>query len=180
MHTRQGTSASARSTRPDDVSLEELRRARGFRRIGVGALAVFVLAGLLNLLGVRAGTVSAAGAGYLLSVEYEEVTRPGLASEWIVEVRREGGFDGAVTLATDAAYFDRFDFNQLYPEPASISPRGEEVLYVFEGIEGEVLRVAFDGRASPTFVFALVRGSTGLEVDDREIARVDYTTVVMP
>ena len=73
----------------------------------------------------------------------------------VVQVRREGGFDGPVTLVTDATYFDRFDFNQHYPEPASVASRGEEVLYVFEQIEGEVLRVAFDGRASPTFVFAL-------------------------
>lgn len=180
MQTRQGTSALGRSTRPDDVSLEERRRARGYRRVGIAALALFVTAGLFNLLGVRTATVSVAADGYVLSVRYEQVTRPGLASEWIVEVRREGGFDGAVTIVTDATYFDRFDFNQLYPEPASISPRGEEVLYVFEEIEGEELRVAFDGRASPTFVFALARGSTGLEVDGREIARVDYTTVVMP
>lgn len=180
MQTQQGTSAPARSTRPDDVSTEELRRARRYRRLGIGALSLFVVAGLFNLLGVRTGTVSAAAAGYDLSVEYEEVTRPGLASEWIVQVRREGGFDEAVTLVTDATYFDRFDFNQHYPEPASVLPRGEEVLLVFEEIEGEVLRVAFDGRASPTFVFALARGSTGLEVGGREIARVDYTTVVMP
>lgn len=180
MQTTQGTSALGRSTRPDDVSIEELRRARGYRRLGIGALALFVLAGLSNLLGVRTGAVSVAAAGYHLSVEYETVTRPGLASEWIVEVRREGGFDGPVTLVTDATYFDRFDFNQLYPEPASVLPRGEEVLYVFEGIQGEVLRVAFDGRASPTFVFALAHGSTGLEVGGREIARVDYTTVVVP
>jgi hypothetical protein len=162
------------------VSLEELRQARGYRRIGIVVLALFITAGLFNVLGVRTGTVSMAADGYVLSVEYEQVTRPGLASGWTVVVRREGGFDGPVTLVTDATYFDRFDFNQHYPEPASVVSRGEEVLYVFEGIEGEVLRVAFDGRASPTFVFALARGSTGLEVDGREIARVDYTTVVMP
>jgi hypothetical protein len=160
--------------------MADLVRARRLRRTGLAVLAVFVVAGLFNVFGVRTGTVSADGGGYRLTVEYAEVTRPGLATPWIVEVRRPGGFDGPVTLVTDAVYFDRFDFNQLYPEPASISPRGEEVLYVFEEIEGEVLRVAFDGRASPTFVFALARGSTGLEVDGREIARVDYTTVVMP
>ncbi len=180
MQTRQGTSAVGRSTRPDDASPDELRRARGYRRLGIGALTLFVLAGLFNFLGVRTGNVSAAADGYQLSVEYESVTRPGLASEWIVQVRREGGFDEPVTLATDATYFDRFDFNQHYPEPASVVPRGEEVLFVFEGIQGEVLRVAFDGRASPTFSFALARGSTGLEVGGREIAHVDYTTVVMP
>jgi hypothetical protein len=168
------------STRPGEVPLDQLVRARRLRRVGLFVLGAVVLAGLLNLLGVRTGTVSAEGAGYRLSVEYAEVTRPGLATSWIVEVRREGGFDGAVTLATDATYFDRFDFNQLYPEPASIAPRGEVVLYVFEEIEGELLRVAFDGRATPTFVFDLARGSTGLEVDGREVVRVDYTTVVMP
>ena len=180
MRTTQATSPPGRSTRPDDVSPDELRRARGYRRIGIAALALFVTAGVFNVLGVRTGTVSAAAAGYHLSVRYEAVTRPGLASEWIVVVRHEGGFDEPITLVTDATYFDRFDFNQHHPEPASVVSRGEEVLYVFEGIQGEVLRVAFDGRASPTFVFALARGSTGLEVDGREIARVDYTTVVMP
>ena len=54
------------------------------------------------------------------------------------------------------------------------------MLLEFEEIDGEVLRVAFDGRASPTFAFSLAHGSTGLEVDGQELARVDYTTVVMP
>lgn len=168
------------STRPDDAPLDQLVRARRLRRVGLVVLGAVVLAGLLNLLGVRTGTVSAERAGFTLSVEYAEVTRPGLATTWIVEVRRDGGFDGPVALATDATYFDRFDFNQLYPEPVSIVPRGEVVLYVFEDIEGEVLRVAFDGRATPTFIFDLAHGSTGLEVDGREVVRVDYTTVVMP
>ena len=105
---------------------------------------------------------------------------PGSRRSGSSEVRSPAGFDGPVTLATSALYFDRFDFNQLYPEPASVSPRGDEVLLEFEEIDGDVLRVAFDGRASPTFAFPLARGSTGLEVDGQELARVDYTTVVMP
>jgi hypothetical protein len=160
--------------------MADLVRARRLRRIGLAVLAVFVVAGLFNVFGVRTGTVSADGGGYRLTVEYAEVTRPGLATPWIVEVRRPAGFDGPLTLVIDAVYFDRFDFNQMYPEPASVSPRGDEVLLGFDAVEGDVLRVAFDGRATPTFVLALARGSTGLEVDGRELARVDYTTVVMP
>jgi hypothetical protein len=160
--------------------MAQLVRARTLRRVGLVVLGIVVVAGLFNLLGVRTGTVSAEGDGYRLTVEYAEVTRPGLATTWIVEVRSPAGFDGPVTLATSALYFDRFDFNQLYPEPSAVSPRGDEVLLEFEEIDGEVLRVAFDGRASPTFAASLVRGSTGLEVDERELARVDYTTVVMP
>jgi len=160
--------------------MAQLVRARTLRRVGLVALGIVVVAGLFNLLGVRTGTVSADGDGYRLTVEYAEVIRPGLATKWIVEVRNPAGFDGPVTLATSALYFDRFDFNQLYPEPAAVSPRGDEVLLEFEEIDGEVLRVAFDGRASPTFAFSLAHGSTGLEVDERELVRVDYTTVVMP
>ena len=49
MQTRQGTSAVGRSTRPDDVTPDELRRARGFRRLGIGALTLFVLASQVRL-----------------------------------------------------------------------------------------------------------------------------------
>ncbi len=154
--------------------------ARRLRRIGLAVLTLFVAAGVLNLLGVRTATVSAAGDGYRLSVEYATVTRPGLASFWVVEVRHAGGFDTPVTLATDAAYFDRFDFNQFYPEPASTSARGGFVLLTFDAIEGDVLRVRFDGRVTPTFAFQRARGSTALEIEGREIARVAYTTVAIP
>jgi hypothetical protein len=54
------------------------------------------------------------------------------------------------------------------------------VLLTFEEIEGDRLVVRFDGRATPTFAFDLADASTGLEIDGREIVRVDYTTVVMP
>jgi hypothetical protein len=171
---------SSTGTRPEDVPVDELVRARRYRRIGLAVLGVVVVAGLFNLLGVRREVVSDSADGYRLVVEYTRVTRPGLASTWKVEVSREGGFDGPVTLSTNSDYFDRFDFNQFYPEPASTASRGDVVLLTFEGIEGERLVVRFDGRATPTYVFDLARASTGLEIDGREIARVDYTTVVMP
>jgi hypothetical protein len=167
-------------TRPNDVTLDQLIRARRYRRIGLVALGIVVLAGLLNLLGVRRDVVSSEADGYRLVVEYASVTRPGLASPWEVEVTHDGGFDGPVTLATNADYFDRFDFNQLYPEPASTASRGDVVLLTFEEIEDDRLVVRFDGRATPTFTFGLAEASTGLEIDGREIVRVDYTTVVMP
>lgn len=170
----------AGSTRPEDVPTAQLTKARWYRRFGLGALGVVVLAGALNLLGVRTDVVAAEADGFRLTVEYARVTRPGLASTWRVEVTRDGGFDGPVTLSTNADYFDRFDFNQFYPEPAATSSRGDVLLLTFEEIEGERLVVRFDGRATPTFVFDLAQASTGLELGGREIVRVDYTTVVMP
>jgi hypothetical protein len=167
-------------TRPEDVPPDELVRARRYRRIGLGILAVVVTAGLFNVVGVRREVVTAEADGYRLEVEYTQVTRPGLASTWTVAVTHPGGFDGPFTVTTNADYFDRFDFNQFYPEPSTTASRGDVLLLTFEGIEGERFVLRFDGRATPTFVFDLAEASTGLEVDGREIARVDYTTVVMP
>jgi hypothetical protein len=168
------------STRPEDMPDERLVRSRTLRRIGLGLLSVFILAGLFGLLGVWTSTVSAEARGYILTVEYAAVTRPGLAASWVVEVHHGGGFDGPVTLATDADYFDRFDVNQLSPEPASTSTRGDLDLLTFEDIEGDRLRVRFDGRVAPAFALALARGSTSVEIDGEQVVRVEYTTVAMP
>ena len=167
-------------TRPEDVSPARLVRARRYRRIGLVVLGLVVLAGLLNRLGVRRNVVSSEADGYRLTVEYASVTRPGLSTPWEVEVTHDGGFDGPVTLATNAAYFDRFDFNQFFPEPASTASRGDVVLLTFDGIEGDRLVVRFDGRETPTYTFGLAEATTALEIDGREVVRVDYTTVVMP
>jgi hypothetical protein len=167
-------------TRPEDVAHEDLVRARRYRRVGLALLGLVVGAGLLNLLGVRREVATAEAEGYRLSVQYTRVTRPGLASTWAVEVTHPGGFEEPVTLATNADYFDRFDFNQFYPEPSTTASRGDVVLLTFEEIEGERLVVRFDGRETPAYVFDLVEASTALEVGGREIVRVDYTTVVMP
>ena len=171
---------SSISTRPEHVSSDELVRARRFRRLGIGILAAVVVAGLFNVLGIRREVVTAEEDGYRLEVEYARVTRPGLASSWVVAVTHPGGFEDPLTITTNADYFDRFDFNQFYPEPSTTASRGDLLLLTFEGIEGERFVLRFDGRASPLFVLDLAEASTGLEVAGREIARVDYTTVVMP
>ncbi|HEX6230748.1 MAG TPA: hypothetical protein VF029_03455 [Actinomycetota bacterium] len=111
------------STAPAEVPIERLRRYRGFRRAGVGLVAVVVALGITDALGVRTRTVSASGSGYELRVTYAQVTRPGLATPWEAVIRHEGGFDGRIGLATTSAYFDGFDFNQIYPEPESSSVR---------------------------------------------------------
>jgi hypothetical protein len=178
--TAGGPEAAGATTRPDHVPLPLLVHARSLRRVGLAVLTIFIGAGLLNLLGVRTATVSARGAGYRLSVEYATLTRPGLDSAWVVEVRHPGGFPGPITLATDASYLDRFDANRFVPEPASTSARGNLVLLTFDGVEGDVLRVRFDARVTPAFAFQFARGSTALEIEGREVARVAYATVAVP
>lgn len=56
-----------------------VRRARNYRRVGLGLVLLAVLAGLTGLLGIRSSTASARGGGSLLEVEHAQVTRAGIA-----------------------------------------------------------------------------------------------------
>ena len=52
MAARAGGVAAGVSTRPDPVPIGRLRRQRALRRVGLSALGLLVVAGLLNLFGV--------------------------------------------------------------------------------------------------------------------------------
>ena len=171
--------AETMSTRPEAEPIERLHWHRGARRVGLGAIGVLVLLGLANLLGVRTATATATDDGVGLTVTYAQMTRSGLETPWRVEVRSAAGFDGPVTLSTSATYFERFDFNQMYPEPASTTVRGDLLVITFERPEGDVLLVRFDGRASPTFGLGS-SATTTLETEGFPSLSVDYRTVVMP
>lgn len=170
---------SATSTRPDDVPIERQRRSRLQRRVGIAAIGSLVLLGLANLVGVRLGSVSATDGDTVMTVTYASVTRPGLATPWTVEVRRAGGFPGPVTIVTTSGYFASFDFNQWYPEPSGTTMRGDDVMLTFERPQGEVFRVSFDGRATPTFNLGS-RATTSLATDGLPPLSVEYRTVVLP
>jgi len=167
------------STRPDAEPIERLRRHRSARRAGLATIGLFVLLGLSSLLGMRTGTARASGDGVEMAVTYAQVTRSGLATPWTVEIRSSDGFDGPITLTTSAPYFERFDFNQWYPEPSATTVRGEQLVLTFDRPEGDVLRVRFDGRASPTFGLGSDARTT-LDTEGMPGLSVEYRTVVMP
>jgi hypothetical protein len=166
-------------TRPDDVPTARLRRHRASRRVFISIMALFVVLGLTNRFGLRLASATVERDGVTFRVEYASVTRSGLATPWQVEVRSPGGFEGPVTIATSAAYLDRFDFNQWYPEPSGTATRGDLLLLTFERPEGGLLRIRFDGRASPTFGL-WSSATTSLETAGLPPLSVAYRTWVMP
>lgn len=167
------------ATRPDHESVARLRRHRAARRVGIACIALMVALGLTNLFGLRMGSTTAERDGVTFRVEYASVTRSGLATPWQAEVRSPGGFGGPITISTSADYLDRFDFNQWYPEPSASATRGDLLLLTFERPEGELLRIRFDGRASPTFG-PWASATTSLETAGLPRLTVEYRTWVMP
>lgn len=75
-------------TAPSETGLHRLLRARWGRRAFFIGTSLFLLLGALGVFGVRMAEVSGAGGGYEVRVTYAEVSRPGLATPWEVEVRR--------------------------------------------------------------------------------------------
>ena len=167
------------STAPPEVPIAIVKRWRAERRAFIGALLVFLVLGATGRLGVRTAFVTASGGGYELTVMYAAVTRPGLATPWGLEIRRPGGFDGPVFVATTASYFDLFDENGLDPDPASATADEQNVIWEFEPPLGEVLSVSFDARLEPA-VQSGAQGRTQVLEDDLPVVEATYRTVVMP
>lgn len=169
------------STEPEEVSLGRLKRARFGRRLWFLAVCALLVAAALGLLGVQHDEKSASGGGYEVTVTYPSIIRPGLATNWSVEVRREGGFERVLTLAVDSAYFDAFDENSLDPDPLGATSDGERTIWTFEPPpEGDTFTVSFDARIEPGVQLERIPGTVTVLEDGRPVATVDYKTLVLP
>lgn len=177
----QGNAVSVSlSTVPVEVPFGRQRRARALRRTFLAALAIFVVLGALGAFGVRTGTAASSGGGYELEVRYPKVARPGLAVPWSVVVRRAGGFDGPIVMASTARYFDLFDENSLNPDPDMSTSDGARIIWEFSPPEaGDTFEVSLDTRTGPNVQWGSV-GETAVLVDGEPVVSVRYRTRVMP
>ena len=120
------------------------------RRLFLGGLSLVVVAGGAGVLGVHTSWASASGAGYDLSLQYPLVARAGLDTTWQVTVRRTGGFEGPVTLAVTAAYFDIYETQGFHPDVSSSTRDGSRLYLTFDAPPGDVLMVDFDAYVQPS------------------------------
>jgi hypothetical protein len=163
----------------EDAELGKVRRARNGRRVILTLTCLLVLLGASSMLGVRQATVSAESGGIEMTLTYAAVSRLGVATPWELQISREGGFRGPVTVATTNSYFDIFDQNDLSPQPSSSTTDGDLILWEFDPPEGETLTVSVDARIEPIF-----RGGRAADTSVREngvdVVGVSYETRVMP
>ena len=171
---------TATSTLPEPRDPQHIRRARDKRRVGLALLALFVLAGAFGVYGTRTGEQSAASGGYLLSVTYPKVSRPGHAVRYEVRVKRAGGFDGPIHMRFSSAYFDLFDENSFGPAADSETTTGAYDIYEFAPPPGDTFIVSSDTRIEP----ARQRGEKGevsvLDDSGRPVVTVRYRTRIFP
>jgi hypothetical protein len=142
-------------------------------------VAVFLLLGATGVLGVRTRQVVARGGGYELTVTYGQVSRPGLATPFGIEIRRPGGFDGPVTVSSGSAYLSMLDENGLDPDPSSVTATPEQIIWQFDPPPGEVLSVSLDACVEPGVQWGR-SGETSVLEDGRPVVTARYHTWIMP
>jgi hypothetical protein len=163
----------------EESRLPRLRRARSWRRVIMGLLAVLVIAGLTSALGVKVKTAGAENEELALRVKYASVTRLGLPTPWEVEVTREGGFAAPVTIATTNSYFEIFDENGFSPQPTKTIIDGDLVVWEFDPPEGDTLTIDFDARIEPAFKGGRT-AVTSIRQNGSDVLTVEYRTRVLP
>lgn len=180
VHTGNNVVVTATSTRDDLGDATASRHRKLLRRSGFTLLALIVLVGLLGLLGPRERTVRASGGGYDLTLTYGSVVRSGQPVPLEITVRAPATFDGPVEIALDPDVFERFDFQNWYPNPDKESRLPGELSYEFEPPDGDRLDVHLDARVSPGLSLGPEDYWVAVMVGGQEAVRIDYRMWVAP
>lgn len=168
------------ATLPERRDESAVRRARGFRRVGLATLVAVVLAGLAGLFGIRSSTATTTGHGYTLAVQHAVVTRAGIAVPLHVQVRHPGGYRAPVTLAVSESLLERFDFQNFYPNPAKETASGTFVYYQFDPPPGAVFALDLDARTAPDQNGSVGRYEVRLMDGSAVLAGVSFRMWVAP
>jgi hypothetical protein len=109
-------------------------------------LAIVVVLGLLDLLGVKYRTVDARSAdgAVTLDVHYAQIARAGLDVPFRITVERPGDFDQDVAVAISSDYLDLFDRASVDPTPASATATPQDVIWRFDPPPGDTLEISVD------------------------------------
>jgi hypothetical protein len=166
----------------DDV--DEQRRARAGRwgrRLTVSVLLAFVAAGLTGWLGERSATLHAQHPRLRVELEHPAITRGGLPAAWRLDVATADGtaIGGVLSIETTTRYLTVFDRNDIAPEPDATWQTDTTTTWEFDAASESSLRVALDVRTQPNARWRRT-ATTVVRVDEVEVARFDYDTLVLP
>lgn len=168
------------STLRDLKGLETARRGRLGRRTGLGILILIPALSFLGIYGPSERTQATQDGPMELSLSYGSVVRSGEAVPMEITVTNTEGFEGPVTVVFEKEVFERFDFQNWFPNPSSEVGEGAFVVYEFDPPEGDTLDVSLDARVAPTQWGGRDEYALWVEVAGQPTLRTDYTVWVIP
>ncbi|MCU1484355.1 MAG: Uncharacterized protein JWN67_1101 [Actinomycetia bacterium] len=169
----------------DPSSRGVLRQRLWLHRILFGmvlvVLGLAVLDGLdvVDAIGPDEDSTAVEGEGYRLVVEHPTVTRPALATDFRIRLRREGGFDEPVQVAVSRRYLEMWDANATIPAPSGETSLGPWVIWEFDPPPGDELVITYEARIEPG-VQAGRDGAVAVMEDDEPVVTARFHTKVRP
>jgi hypothetical protein len=171
----------ASSTVPDAPSIRRVRRALWGRRLLLCFLVAILVAGFIGMLGGRTRTAESTGNGYDLQVHFASIARPGVTVPFDIQLQRDGGFDGPVTIAISASYLSSIDAQAVEPEPQSTTSDGDLVVFQFEPPQGDIFGVSWEAEIDPAANMGRKEATIAvLSDDDNPAVAVSIRTWVLP
>lgn len=169
-----------------DSTLQDVRpatqgnRSALGRRLATAAVAVFVLLGLVGVLGSRNAEASTTQGDWTVTVTYPQVARAGLDVPFQIEVTRAGGLDEQVDLVLDRGYFRIYESQRFFPEPAEESSDAQHLYLTFDAPPaGDTLKISYDAYIQPSSQIGH-GGAVAVLVDDVPTATVAFRTTLLP
>lgn len=179
------STTSKRPRFPDrDVgTLEQSRRARNLRRVGLVVLLAVVVAALTGQLGPRERTTTARmDTGLAVEVTHPTIVRPGMEIDIDLAIRVPGGAE-EVMVDLDRELFDRLGIESTAPTATAEAALDDRVRMRFAVADGaEELGVLLLGRLPTRAQKGPVTVSLRVSRDDDpdDVAPVEFRTWVLP
>lgn len=168
------------STLDSLTGLETARRGRLGRLVGLGVMLLIPALSFLGIYGPSERTLVESNGAYEMTMTYGSVVRSGEAVPMTISLTRPGGFDRPVTVAFEQRVFDRFDFQNWYPNPSAEVGEGPNVVYEFDPPDGDTLGIALDARVAPTQWGGVDTYRLWVEEDGQPVLDAEYTVWVVP
>ena len=157
----------------------EARRFRDLRRIGIAGIILIVVLASVGVFGQKTNIVTARGGGYLLSVTYPSVVRPGLDVRFEVTVSNAKGFGKTLTISFKRHYFDIFDLNSARPDADSSWSDASNIYYSWSALPGTSFHFSLDLYAEYGEHLGL-DGATSVQNQATQVVTVRYHTRLVP
>lgn len=143
-------------------------------------MAVVLAIGLTDRLGVHTSTKHvSADSPISATLVYPDVTRPGLAVAWRLELTGLNGNAERLDVTLAAEYLDSFDHNLVTPQPEQVSRTADVVTFQFDPGDAQSFEMSLDMRLEPGVQWRRM-SETIVTLDGERVATFEYTTWVAP
>jgi hypothetical protein len=132
----------------------------------LGLFGALLIAGLIGLLGTRTRIAEASGNGFDLQVHYASIARPGVEVPFDVQVHRDRGFTGPITLTVPSSYLSSIDAQSPEPEPTSTTSDGDLVVFQFDAPQDDSFGVSWLSQVDASANMGRKQGTISVLNDD--------------